>query len=60
MNFHPQTDSYHSSIGMTPFKSLYGRRCSFPIDWFEVGEVALIRLELVHQAMEKFRIIHER
>uniref|UniRef100_A0A0V0IT24 Putative ovule protein n=1 Tax=Solanum chacoense TaxID=4108 RepID=A0A0V0IT24_SOLCH len=45
---------------MTPFKSLFGRKCSFPIDWFEVGEVALIRLELVHQAMEKFRIIHER
>jgi len=30
---------YHSSIQMTPYKALYGRRCRFPIGWFDLGEV---------------------
>ena len=46
-------NSYHSSIGMAPFEALYGRRCRSPIGCFEVGEVALIGLELVHEAIEK-------
>ncbi|WMV25656.1 hypothetical protein MTR67_019041 [Solanum verrucosum] len=45
---------------MDPFEALYGRRCRSPIGWFEVGEVALIKLELVHEAMEKVRLIRER
>ncbi|WMV25734.1 hypothetical protein MTR67_019119 [Solanum verrucosum] len=53
-------NSYHSSIGMKPFEALYGRRCRSPIAWFEVGEVALIGPELVHEAMEKVRVIRER
>ncbi|WMV24090.1 hypothetical protein MTR67_017475 [Solanum verrucosum] len=51
---------YHSSIGMDPFEALYGRRCKSLIGWFEVGEVALIGFELVHEAMEKVRLIRER
>ncbi|WMV41873.1 hypothetical protein MTR67_035258 [Solanum verrucosum] len=53
-------NSYHSSIGMDPFEVLYGRRCRFTIGWFEVGEVTLIGPELVHEAMEKVRLIRER
>ncbi|WMV07709.1 hypothetical protein MTR67_001094 [Solanum verrucosum] len=45
--------SYHSSIQMTPYEALYGRRCRSPIGWFEVGEEGLIGPDLVHQAMEK-------
>ncbi|XP_073225700.1 uncharacterized protein [Cicer arietinum] len=30
-------NSYQSSIQMAPFEALYGRRCSSPIEWFEVG-----------------------
>ncbi|WMV33695.1 hypothetical protein MTR67_027080 [Solanum verrucosum] len=55
--FHPQTDGYHSSIGMALFEALYGRRCRSPIVWFEVGEVAFIRTELFHEAIEKVRLI---
>jgi len=50
-------NSYHSSIGMAPFKALYGRKCKSLIGWFEVGKVALIGPELVHEAMEKVRLI---
>ncbi|KAH0652607.1 hypothetical protein KY289_030285 [Solanum tuberosum] len=52
--------SYHSSIEMAPFEALYGRRCRSPIGWFEVGEVPLIGLELVHEAIEKIQLIRER
>ncbi|XP_070034547.1 uncharacterized protein [Nicotiana tomentosiformis] len=53
-------NSYHASIQMAPFEALYGRRCRSPIGWFEVGEAELIGLNLVHQAMEKVKIIKER
>ncbi|XP_015086941.1 uncharacterized protein LOC107030050 [Solanum pennellii] len=36
---------------MAPFEALYGRRS--PIEWFAVGEVALISRILVHEAIEK-------
>ncbi|WMV58724.1 hypothetical protein MTR67_052109 [Solanum verrucosum] len=60
MTFHPQIEGYNSSIDMAPFDALYGRRCRYPIRWFEVGEVALIGPKLVHEAMEKVRLIRER
>ncbi|WMV29597.1 hypothetical protein MTR67_022982 [Solanum verrucosum] len=50
----------HSSIQMAPYETLYGRRCKYPIGWFEVGEAGLIGPELVHQAMEKVKILQER
>ncbi|WMV26259.1 hypothetical protein MTR67_019644 [Solanum verrucosum] len=34
----PYNNSYHSSIGMTLFEALYGRRCKSPISWFEVAQ----------------------
>ena len=31
-------NSYHSSIGMSPYEALYGRPCRTPVCWSEVGE----------------------
>ncbi|WMV41604.1 hypothetical protein MTR67_034989 [Solanum verrucosum] len=45
--FHPQTNSYHSSIAMAPFEALYGKRCRSPVGWFEVGEFSLLGPEVV-------------
>ncbi|KAH0705892.1 hypothetical protein KY285_010419 [Solanum tuberosum] len=53
-------NSYHSSIQMAPYEAIYGRRCRSPIGWFEVGEAGLIGPDLVHQAMEKVKVIQER
>ncbi|XP_070010667.1 uncharacterized protein [Nicotiana sylvestris] len=53
-------NSFHASIHMEPFEALYGRRCRSPIGWFEVGEAELIGLDLVHQAMDKGKIIKEK
>ncbi|KAL3360868.1 hypothetical protein AABB24_014021 [Solanum stoloniferum] len=53
-------NSYHSSIQMASYEALYGRNCRSPIGWFEVGEAGLIGPTLVHQAMEKVKVIQER
>ncbi|WMV09535.1 hypothetical protein MTR67_002920 [Solanum verrucosum] len=45
---------------MDPFEALYGRRCRFPIGWFEVCELDLIGPTLVYEAMEKVQLIIER
>ena len=41
--------SYHSTISTTPFESLYGRRCSSPVGWFEVGEFSLLGPKLIYK-----------
>ncbi|XP_070024978.1 uncharacterized protein [Nicotiana sylvestris] len=53
-------NNFHASVQMAPFEALYGRRCRSPIGWFEVGEEELLGLDLVHQAMEKVKVIQER
>ena len=47
-------NSYHSSIQMAPYESLYGRRCRSLVCWFEVGEAALIGPDSVLYAWRKF------
>nr|XP_009775350.1 PREDICTED: uncharacterized protein LOC104225279 [Nicotiana sylvestris] len=42
---------------MAPFEVLYGRICKSPIGWFEIGEAELIGPYLVHQAIDKVKII---
>jgi len=40
-------NSFHSSIGMTLFEALYGRRCMTPFCWYEPGESTLLGPEVV-------------
>ncbi|RDX69071.1 hypothetical protein CR513_51866, partial [Mucuna pruriens] len=42
-------NSYHATIGMTPFKALYGRRCSTSLCWYQDREHLVVGLELVHR-----------
>ena len=53
-------NNYHYSILMAPYEAIYGKRCWSPIGWFEVGEAGLIGLDIVHQFMEKVKVIQER
>ena len=53
-------NSYHSSIGMAPFVTLYGRRCKSSVGWFEVGESYIMGSENIHEALEKVRVIKDR
>ena len=53
-------NSYHSSIGMTPFEKLYGRRYRSLVWWFEVGESSILGSEIIHEAVEKVKMIRDR
>ncbi|KAA0067909.1 putative polyprotein [Cucumis melo var. makuwa] len=51
-------NSFQATIGMTPFKALYGKCCRSPICWDEVGEQRLMGPELVqstNKAVQKIR-----
>ena len=48
---------YHSSIGIAPFEVLYGRRCISPVGWFEVVWSSNLGPEIIHEALEKVRVI---
>ncbi|WMV29832.1 hypothetical protein MTR67_023217 [Solanum verrucosum] len=41
-------------------QALYGRRCRSLVGWFELGEVALIGHDSVHNAMEILQLIRDR
>ena len=49
-------NSYHSSIQIAPYEALYRRKCS----WFDVGETKLIGPDVIQQAVDKVKLIHER
>src|SRR5207244_5321745 len=43
---------------MAPFEALYGRRCRSPLNWSEPGERVIFGPDLVTEAEEKVRVIH--
>ncbi|KAI3776671.1 hypothetical protein L1987_46459 [Smallanthus sonchifolius] len=53
-------NSYHSTIGMPPYKMLYGRRCRTPVCWGEIGQKELGSLEVVKETSERFDQIKAR
>ena len=53
-------NSFHSSVGMPPFKALYGMRCRKPLYSYESGESVVLGLEIVQQTTEKVKMIQER
>ncbi|KAM1206460.1 hypothetical protein ACFX2G_007228 [Malus domestica] len=50
-------NSYHSSIGMVPFKALYGKSCRTPLCWSGVGERVLVGPEIVDVTTQNVQVI---
>jgi len=53
-------NSYHSSIGMTPYEALYGRRCRTPLCWYQDGELVTIGSKLLQETTEKVKLSQDR
>ncbi|WVZ88076.1 hypothetical protein U9M48_034629 [Paspalum notatum var. saurae] len=52
-------NSYQKSFEMAPFEALYGRRCRTPLNWSEPGERVTFGPDLVTQAEEQVKFIHD-
>ncbi|KAM2774297.1 hypothetical protein COP1_019197 [Malus domestica] len=50
-------NSFHLSIGMSPFEALYGRACRTPLCWSEVGEKVLEGPEIVDETTQNIQVI---
>lgn len=49
-------NSYHSSIDMASFETMYGRKFRSPICYKEVGERRMLEPELVQITTDKIRL----
>ena len=52
-------DSYQKRLEMLPFEALYGRKCRAPLNWSELGDHVIFGLDLVKDAEEQVRKIHD-
>ena len=52
--------SYQSSIGMAPYKALYGRRCRTPVCWTELNEYKMIGPYIVKDTEGEVQVIRKR
>ena len=53
-------NSFQSSIGMSPYEALYGRKCRTPLCWTELSERKVIGPDLIQKTEEKVKMIRER
>ena len=53
-------NSHHSSIGMTPYEALYGRKCRCPLCRYEVGERKMLGLEIVQRTINQIKFIRDK
>ena len=53
-------NSFQSSIGMAPYKALYGRKCRTPLCWTELSEKKVIGPDFIQETEEKVKMIRER
>ena len=53
-------NSFQSSIGMTPYEALYGRKCRTPLYWTKLSEKNVIGPDLIQETKEKVKMIKER
>ncbi|KAL1190115.1 hypothetical protein V5N11_015536 [Cardamine amara subsp. amara] len=50
-------NSYHASIGMSPFEASYGRPCCTPVCWTQVGERSILGRDFVQDTTERIKVV---
>lgn len=53
------SNSSHSSIDMSPYEALYGRRCKTLLYWSKVGDRGIMGFEMIKESTYKIRMIRE-
>ena len=53
-------NSFQSSIGMAPYKALYGMKCRTSLCWTKLNEKKVISPDLIQETEEKVKMIKER
>ena len=53
-------NSFHSSIGMSPYEALYGRPCRTLLCCTQVGERSMIGPEIVEETTEKIKSVQDK
>ncbi|KAK5833525.1 hypothetical protein PVK06_017370 [Gossypium arboreum] len=44
---------------MAPYEALYGRKCRTPLFWTELSENKIYEVDLIREAEQKVKVIHE-
>jgi hypothetical protein len=52
-------NSYQTSLMMSPFEALYGRKCRTPLYWDQTGERQFFGPKIIQEAEEQVRLIGE-
>ena len=52
-------NSYQASLKMSPFEAMYGRKCTTPLMWLEVGERQFFGLAVIKDAEEQVAKVRE-
>ena len=53
-------NNFYASIGMTPFETLYGRKCTTPLYWYEIEETLILTPNMLQRYPEQVTIIKEK
>ena len=50
-------NSYQASLGMAPYKALYGRKCRSLVHWYETGQSSIDQTDFTMETTEAVKII---
>ena len=53
-------NSYQSSLKMSPFEALYGRKCRTPLNWSQTGDSRIFGTDLMLEAEKQVKEIQDR
>ena len=52
-------NSHQSSLKMSPFEALYGRKCWIPLNWSETGDNRIFGPDMLLEAEKQVRLIQD-